>query len=335
MSEACLDSWGLELPRPVVVIVGPTASGKTDVAQLVAMSLDGEVVSADSMQIYTGMDIGTGKLPVSERKVPHHGFDICEPGQAYSASLFQAFARECFADIAARGHRSVLAGGTGFYVRAAIDDYEFASGEQEHNPVREKWLKYLDVHGTPALWKQLQERDQASAQAIHPNNAKRVIRALEMHELDGASYADKLEQLQSIPQFVPAVFFGLDVEPQRLYERINARVDAMFEAGLVDEVRALCEGGFEDALTARDAIGYKEIVAAFHGACTLDEARDAIKLATRRYSKRQRSWWRRDSRVHWIDANDGDAYRIAGEILDMLPALDAQGLKEGGSHVVR
>ena len=307
-------SRGMMLSRPVVVVVGPTASGKTDVAQELALRLGGEVVSADSMQIYSGMDIGTGKLPVSERRVPHWGLDIREPGQAYSAAQFQRYARERFADIDARGGRCVLAGGTGFYVRAAIDDYDFASGEQVGNPVREKWNAFLAEHGAPALWNELLARDPDSAALIHPNNAKRVVRALEMLELDGLSYADQHEGLARIAQYVPALFFGLAVDAELLKRRIDARVDAMFASGLVDEVRGLMDRGFGEALTAREAIGYKEVAAALAGRMSMTEASDAIKLATRRYAKRQRSWWRGDPRVAWVDADDGDAARIAGEI---------------------
>ena len=312
------DTSPFGLSRPVIVIVGPTASGKTDVAQEIASRLNGEVVSADSMQIYEGMDIGTGKIPESERRVAHWGLDIRKPGEAFSASIFQSYARECFQDIDSRGKRSVLAGGTGFYVRAAIDDYDFASGEQVGNPSRDAWLAYLEEHGAQALWDELARRDEKSAAIIHPNNAKRVVRALEMLELDGVSYASKHEGLASIPQAVPAVFFGLAVDAELLRCRIDSRVDSMFEAGLVDEVRSLCENGFKDALTARDAIGYKEIVDAFEGRCTMQEACDAIKLATRRYAKRQRSWWRRDERVHWVTADDGDIARIADEIEILL-----------------
>ena len=198
----------LELSQPVIVIVGPTASGKTDVAQEIARRANGEVVSADSMQIYEGMDIGTGKLPAAERIVPHWGFDIRKPGEAYSASLFQEYARTCFADIDARGKRCVLAGGTGFYVRAAIDDYDFASGEQVGNSVREKWAAFLAEHGSQALWDALNECDAESAAIIHPNNSKRVVRALEMLELDGVSYASQHEGLATLGQAVPALFSG-------------------------------------------------------------------------------------------------------------------------------
>lgn len=302
---------------PVIAIVGPTASGKTDVAQLVAKAMDGEVVSADSMQIYTGMDIGTGKLPVAQRNVPHHGFDLIEPGEPYSAALFQAFARRCFDDIAARGHRAVLCGGTGLYVRAAIDDYDFPAGDQVGNPVRDKWSLFAEANGSQALWEELCRRDPESAAAIHPHNVRRVVRAFELLE-EGRSYAEQKRNLAAIGEAVPSVQFGLAVTPEILRERIDSRVDAMVAQGLIEEVRGLLEAGFREGVTAPQAIGYKEIVGALEGHCTMPEAIEAIKIATRRYAKRQRTWFRRDQRIHWIDADSGDANAISQEILSYL-----------------
>lgn len=303
--------------QPVICIVGPTASGKTDAAQIVAAALDGEVVSADSMQIYRGMDIGTGKLPAEERIVPHHGFDLVDPGEPYSAALFQDFARAAFLDIENRGRRSVLCGGTGLYVRAAIDAYEFPAGDQEANPVREQWTAFAEKHGAQALWDELYRRDPASAEVLHPNNVRRVVRAFELLE-EGRSYAEQKRNLAVIPEAVPSVQFGLAVDPAILAARIDARVDAMVAAGLVEEVRGLMDAGFREGVTAPQAIGYKEIVAALEGRCTMEDAVAAIKQATRRYAKRQRTWFRRDDRIRWIDADAGDAQAIADEILDQL-----------------
>lgn len=310
-----LEGFGLDLAHPVVCVVGPTASGKTDVAQEVAMRLGAPVVSADSMQIYRGMDIGTGKIAPADRKVPHFGLDICDPGEPYSAALFQDYARDCFKRADDAGHPCVLAGGTGLYVRAAIDDYRFPRGEQTSNPVREKYSAYLEANGADALWALLNDCDPESAALIHPNNTRRVVRAFEMLELEGTTYARQHEGFSHMAQFVPALFFGLAVTPDVLNERINARVDSMVASGLVAEVEALLASGFEEALTAREAIGYKEIVAALRGECTLDEGIEQIKMATRRYAKRQRTWWRKDTRVQWIDADDADVCRMADEVL--------------------
>ena len=302
---------------PVICIVGPTASGKTDAAQLVAAAIGGEVVSADSMQIYRGMDIGTGKLPAPERIVPHHGFDLVDPGEPYSAALFQSFARDAFAAIAERGKRAVLCGGTGLYVKAAIDAYEFPAGDQVGNPVRERWTAFAEREGAQALWDELNRLDPDSARELHPNNVRRVVRAFELLA-EGRSYAEQKRNLASIEAAVPAVQFGLAVTPSVLNERIDARVDAMVEAGLVGEVRGLLNAGFREGVTAPQAIGYKEIVEALEGRCTLDEAIAAIKQATRRYGKRQRTWFRRDGRIRWIDA---DARAAADTILAQLETL--------------
>ncbi|TGY75161.1 tRNA (adenosine(37)-N6)-dimethylallyltransferase MiaA [Enterorhabdus sp. NM05_H27] len=305
---------------PVICIVGPTASGKTDAAQLVAAAIGGEVVSADSMQIYRGMDIGTGKLPAPERIVPHHGFDLVDPGEPYSAALFQSFARDAFAAIAERGKRPVLCGGTGLYVKAAIDAYEFPAGDQVGNPVRERWTAFAEREGAQALWDELNRLDPDSARELHPNNVRRVVRAFELLA-EGRSYAEQKRNLASIEAAVPAVQFGLAVTPTVLNERIDARVDAMVEADLVGEVRGLLDAGFREGVTAPQAIGYKEIVEALEGRCTLDEAIAAIKQATRRYGKRQRTWFRRDERIRWIDADAGNARAMADTILAQLETL--------------
>ncbi|MCI2241951.1 tRNA (adenosine(37)-N6)-dimethylallyltransferase MiaA [Adlercreutzia faecimuris] len=303
--------------RPVVCVVGPTASGKTAVAQEIALALGGEVVSADSMQVYRGMDIGTGKIPPSERRVPHHGLDLVDPGEPYSAALFQPYARGCFAAIEGRGGWPVLAGGTGLYVRAAIDDYDFPAGEQVGNPVRDECMAFAEAHGAQALWERLRAADPESAAVVHPHNVRRVARALELLA-EGGSYAEQKRNLATLPQAVPAVQVGLAVDPGQLRARIDARVDAMVEAGLVDEVKGLLNGGFRAGVTAPQAIGYKEIVDALEGRCTLAEAVEAVKAATRRYAKRQRSWFRRDARIRWVDAGSGDAAAIAREALAAL-----------------
>lgn len=305
----------VDLSKPAICIVGPTASGKTDVAQQVALRLGAAVVSADSMQIYRGMDIGTGKIGCDERLVEHFGLDICDPGEPYSAALFQDYARSCFRLLDEQGRRSVLAGGTGLYVRAAIDDYRFPRGEQTRNPVRDRYTRMLEEKGAQALWELLDSRDPESAALIHPNNTRRVIRAFEMIELEQTTYARQHEGFAHMGQSVPALFFGLAVDAEVLNRRIEHRVDSMIEQGLVHEVESLLADGFEAALTAREAIGYKEVVAALRGECTLDEAVDQIKTATRRYAKRQRTWWRKDARVMWVNADDGDIGRVADEIV--------------------
>lgn len=290
-----------QLSQPIICVVGPTASGKSELAQEIARRLDGAVISADSMQVYRGMDIGTGKLPASQRTVPHYGLDLVDPGTPYSVALFQDYARRKAAELDAAGKRVVLCGGTGLYVRSVIDGYAYPKGDQTHNPVRDEYTRLLDQIGADALWQRLNEADPESAALIHPHNTRRVIRAFELLS-EGGSYAQQKRKLASIPQVVPAVQIGLAVDRAALNVRIDARVDRMFADGLVDEVRRLLDGGFRDALTAPQAIGYKEVVAALDGACTMAQAAEQIKVATHRYAKRQRSWFGRDARIHWIDA---------------------------------
>lgn len=311
----------VSLDNPVVCVVGPTASGKTALAQRVAELLDGEVVSADSMQIYRGMDIGTGKILPADRTVPYWGLDLAEPGEPYSAALFQGYARAAFEDVDARGKRSVLCGGTGLYVRAAIDDYRFPKGEQVDNEVRDRYAALARDIGNQALWERLRAADPDSAALIHPNNVRRVIRAFELLD-EGTTYARVNAGLKTMAQAVPAVFLGLSVDPAVLNARIDARVDQMLADGLVEEVRSLLRAGFREGLTAPQAIGYKEVVAVLEGACSLDDAVAQIKIATHRYAKRQRTWFRKDERIHWIDANDANVEEMTRQALGIIASAE-------------
>ncbi len=300
--------------KKVIVIVGPTASGKSELAQRIAEKLDGEVVSADSMQIYRGLDIGTGKLKEGERRVPHYGLDIADPGQPYSASLFQAYARRCLKSIDSRGKQPILCGGTGFYVKSVIDDYNFSEGEQTNNEIRQHFQKMADKMSNQELWNHLKALDSKSADVIEVNDVKRVIRALELHER-GESYAENKQNLKNIPEFLPSVWIGLKVDPDVLAKRISDRVDKMIEDGLVNEVKHLCEAGFKDSLCSPKAIGYREIIDHFDGKITLSEAIENIKTNSRRYGKRQRTWFRSEARIHWIEANIPNFDKIASESL--------------------
>lgn len=308
----------LDIAKPVICIVGPTASGKTALAQEIARAIDGEVVSADSMQIYRGMDIGTGKLPVQDRIVAHYGFDLVDPGEPYSAALFQSFSRKCFKEIDACGHQSVLCGGTGFYVRAAIDDYQFPKGEQTDNPIRERYNRIAVEQGVSALWNLLNEADPESAALIPPADVKRVVRAFELLEEGVTTYAQQRERLTSIAQYVPAVFIGLAVNPEILRNRIDQRVDSMLAEGLVREVSDLVDAGFREGITAPQAIGYKEIVAALEGETTMNQAVQDIKIATHRYAKRQRTWFKKDKRINWLNADNFDVSRLCEEALQII-----------------
>lgn len=305
----------------VTVIAGPTASGKSSLAIELAKRIDGSIISADSMQIYKGMDIGTAKVDEKDRVVPHYGLDLVDPGTSYSAALFQEYARDAIKKIESAGREAILCGGTGFYIRAVIDDYDFPKGEQDANPFREYYQELLNEIGNVELWKILQNKDPESAALIHPNNSKRVIRALEMLE-DGKNYSVQVNNLKNIEQVIPANFIYIDVDKDILNKRINERVDEMRDAGLVDEVEGLLDKGLRSALTSSQAIGYKEIVSALDGEITFDEAFEQIKTATRRYAKRQRSWFRADSRYHKIDGDDGDLQRMLADTLEIIDTFE-------------
>lgn len=300
----------------VVCIQGATASGKSELAERVAVILGGEIISADSMQIYRGMDIGTAKVPASERAVAYHCIDILDPGEPYSAALFQHDARFAIEDIRSRGRLPIICGGTGFYVRAALDDMDFAPGDAE-NPVRLKYMHMFEELDSDGLHELLRQRDPESAALIHSHNVRRVIRAFEMLE-EGESYAERKRAFATLPACISSVKLALDVERQRLYERIDKRVDVMIESGLVDEVRHLLDEGFRDGLTAPQAIGYKEIVAYLENDITLDEAIAQVKQATRRYAKRQLSWLRRDPEIIWLHADEGITDTLVQHTIDQI-----------------
>ncbi len=312
----------VELKQPLICVVGPTASGKTALAQAIAEKLPAAIMSADSMQVYRGMDIGTGKIPASERSVSYYGLDVVDPGEAFSASLFQAYARPIIESRDREGERTLLCGGTGFYVRAVIDDFVFPAGEQVGNPIRDYYAALLRSSGPQAVWDALNSVDPASAQVIPIADSKRVIRALEIHE-EGLSYAEQKEQFAEIEAYYPSIQIGLQVEPEVLAARINARVDAMMEAGLLNEVESLLAQGMRDAITSQQAIGYKEFVAYLDGETSLAEAVDAVKLATRRYGKRQRTWFRKDQRIHWLDATDFNLEALCQASLEIIEGAKA------------
>ena len=288
-----------------VAIVGPTAVGKSDVADRLAARLSSEVLSCDAMQIYRGMDIGTAKMAPNECTAPLRLVDIVEPGVAYSAALYQADARAHVERLLGSGRLPVFCGGTGLYLKAALDEMDFPSGEL--------------VDDRRAGYQELAERDPESAAVIHPHNVRRVIRALEMHD-DGVSYAQQKSQFSVPREHYHALWFGLTRNREVLYERINLRVDLMFEQGLVDEVRGLMDQGLGDALTSMQAIGYKEIIDAFNGVISMDEARELIKMRSRRYAKRQLSWFKRDDRIVWFDMDEFTIDEVVEDILHRIEA---------------
>lgn len=301
-----------------VAIVGPTAVGKSDVADRLAARLSSEVLSCDAMQIYRGMDIGTAKMMPKECLAPLRLVDIVDPGVAYSAALYQSDARVQIERLLGEKRLPVFCGGTGLYLKAALDEMDFPSGELEDE--RRAGYQELAEHiGEEALHTLLAERDPESAAVIHPHNVRRVIRALEMHD-DGVSYAQQKSKFSVPREHYHAMWFGLTRSREVLYERIDLRVDLMFEQGLVDEVRGLMDQGLGDALTSMQAIGYKEIIDALHGVSTMDEARELIKMRSRRYAKRQLSWFKRDDRIVWFDMDELTVDEVVDDIYRRIEA---------------
>lgn len=301
----------------IVGIVGPTAVGKSAVADSVARVLGGQIVSADSMQVYRHMDIGTAKTPPHQRGVPYHGIDLVDPGTPYSAALFQRDARAAIDAIRAQGVPAVVVGGTGLYVRAALDEMVFPAGESV-SPIRAGLELRAVQEGPQALYDELRRVDPASADLVHPNNTRRVIRALEMlHE--GASYAEQAAGFSRRTFHYPDTqLVGLTLERSELYARVDARVDEMIALGLIDEVAHLLELGFADALTATQAIGYKELVPVVRHGADRAVAIEDIKRSTRRYAKRQLTWFRADPRISWVDVTGLSSDAVTERVLDLL-----------------
>lgn len=310
----------MTIPHPIA-IVGPTAAGKSSVAEQVAVRLGGEIIDADSMQVYRGMNIGTAKTPVAERLVPHHCIDLVAPGTPYSAAVYQRDARAAIDDVTARGLRPVMAGGTGLYIRAALDEFAFPAG-QLTDDVRHRLEERAAAIGADALHAELAGVDADSAALIHPNNVRRTIRALEMHAL-GQSYAEQASGFGRRQLHYPGTrMVGLTIERSALYRRIDARVDAMLAAGLLGEVETLLGAGYRDALTATQAIGYKELVPVAEGRALLTDAAEAIKQASRRYAKRQLTWFRADPRIEWLDVTGLSTGDAASAVLDLLESAE-------------
>ena len=297
----------------VLAIVGPTASGKSALADKVAAQLHTSEISIDAMQVYRSMDIGTAKTPVAERVCPLLMVDMADIVDNYSVQLFQTQAREYIDKLQADDQLPVLCGGTGLYLDAVIDDMRFPKGQTD-SAARKKYEALAEKEDVEALYTLLQERDPDSADIIHPHNIRRVIRALEMLD-EGKSYATQHKGLYKRASWYQAQIYGIAMERERLYRRIDTRVDAMFDEGLVKEVKGLMDQGLASALTALQAIGYKEIVSALNGEITLDEARKLIKKNTRHLAKRQLSWFHRDPRVNWLNLDKMTSDEAAEQIV--------------------
>lgn len=286
--------------KDLIVITGPTASGKTAMSVELAKILGAEIVNADSMQIYKYMDIGTAKPTVEERQgIPHHLIDIVMPDEQFSVARYCECAKEAIDSVHAKGKPVVMVGGTGLYVDSLVNNIQFSQIEPDEE-YREKMEKLADEKGNEHIYNMLLEIDSESAEKIKAADRKRIIRALEVFHLTGKTIIWHNEQSRSVPSPYNTTMFAIDVAREVLYDKINRRVDIMMDMGLLEEVKTIINMGIKKDSTAMQAIGYKEIGEYLEGEITLEEAVDKIKQGSRRYAKRQLTWYRRNEKINWV-----------------------------------
>ncbi|EMR07474.1 tRNA dimethylallyltransferase [Bhargavaea cecembensis DSE10] len=311
-----------EIRPEVIAIVGPTASGKTDLSVSLAEATGGEVINGDAFQVYRGLDIGTAKITMEEmRGVPHHLFDLLGPGDEFSVADYQRLVREKISEIRSRGRLPIITGGTGLYVQSVLYDFRFT--EQKHDPgLRMDLEQILREEGPARLHQLLMEKDPVSAAEIHPNNTRRVMRALEIASLTGKTKKEA-EGMDGAGALYDHLLVGLAMDRSVLYERINRRVDLMVDAGWIGEVRRLVDAGFGDSQSMK-AIGYREIGSYLKGEMDLEQALELTKRNTRRYAKRQFTYFRNKLDVHWLDALGGTRQNTQ-KILALMKDFGAPG----------
>ena len=299
------------MSAPLIIICGPTATGKSDLALEVAEKFNGEIINADSMQLYRGMDIGTAKLTMEERRgIPHHLLDILTVDQDASVAQYQGLARAAVDQIRERGKSAIIVGGTGLYIKSIIDEMNFP----ETDPALRKRLEdEAELLGTAELYSRLRVLDPEAAAAIEPANTRRIIRALEVIEVTGEPYSANLPSDTSL-RYPDALHFGLAMDRANLAPRIEARVHRMFEQGLVDEVRSLIGQGLLEGATAQRAIGYAQVISFINGVISLEQAIEETIVATRQYVRRQETWFKRDQRIQWIGEGQPRLTTIAEQL---------------------
>ena len=309
--------------KPLIILTGPTAVGKTDTSISIAKAVGGEIISADSIQIYRHMDIGSAKITKEEMQgVPHFLIDALLPDEEFNVVVFQKLALQAMEEIYERGHIPIITGGTGFYIQALLYGIDFDETDTD-NSYRKELEEFANEHGAEALHERLAKVDEESAKAIHPNNVKRVIRALEYHKQTGGKISEHNEEQRQKESPYHFAYFVLNRDRAVLYDRINRRVDVMFEQGLVAEVRRLLDMGYTRKLVSMQGLGYKEVAAYLEGELSLEEAKEIIKRDTRHFAKRQITWFKRESDVDWIDM---EKYADTEEVVAALQEL----LKEKG-----
>lgn len=303
--------------KPLVIIAGPTATGKTKCAVELAKAINGEIISADSIQVYKGMDIGSAKVTFEEMcGVKHHLIDVLEPTQDFNITVFQTLAKNAMDEIYSRGKVPIIAGGTGFYIQSVLYDIDFTENE-DNNEIREALTRIsLEKDGKDILFAMLKDIDPESADVIDKNNIKRVIRAIEFYKLSGKKISEHNKSQSSKEAAYDARFFVLTDDRKVLYERIDKRVDKMIELGLVEEVRNLLNKGLKRDMVSMQGIGYKEIVSYLMGEISLDEAIYIIKRDTRHFAKRQITWFKREKDVIWLDRSKMTEQEIIKEMTE-------------------
>ncbi len=310
--------------NPLIILTGPTAVGKTELSIRLAKAVNGAVISADSMQVYRGMDIGSAKIRPDETEgVPHYLVDILDPDEEFNVVIFQKLAKQAMEEIYGRGQIPILVGGTGFYIQAVLYDIDFTE-QDEDAEFREKYEKLAREKGADWLHERLREVDPDSAELIHENNIRRTIRALEFYEKSGIPISEHNERQRQKESPYNFCYFVLDDDRESIYRKIDARVDLMLKEGLVDEVKALRDKGYHRGMVSMQGLGYKELLAWLDGEISYDEAVRLIKRDTRRFAKRQLTWFKRESDVVRIDKAeyDHDDGRILEFMLDTLKNKD-------------
>lgn len=292
------------MKQKLIVVAGPTASGKTRLAIDIAKSVNGEIVNADSMQIYKYMNIGSAKPTLEEQsEAKHHLIDFLEPDEEFSVANYTELAHKVIAEISSRGKIPIMCGGTGLYINSVVNDITFGEIETDYK-LREELNELAKQHGSQYLLDILKEFDPVSAQRLHPGNLRRIVRAIEFYRTTGIPISEHQEMTKQKESRYEPLMLCVKWDREVLYDRINKRVDIMMNDGLLDEVKQLMEMGYTKELNSMKGIGYKEVIDYFEGNMSLEDTVNLIKQSSRRYAKRQLTWFRRDKRIHWLDANE-------------------------------
>lgn len=301
--------------RDLIILTGPTAVGKTALSIDLAKAVNGEIISADSMQVYKKMDIGTAKITAAEMQgVKHHLIDILDPGEDFNVVLFKEYALKAMEDIYSRGRIPIIVGGTGFYIQALLYDIDFEENDNDMS-YREELQNLASLHGNNYIHDMLGKVDPESAEKIHANNVKRVIRALEFYKKTGTKISEHNETESQKKSPYNFEYFVLCDDRAKLYDKIDRRIDIMLEDGLVDEVRGLVAEGYDRSLVSMQGLGYKEIIDYLQGRCSFDEAVYTLKRDTRHFAKRQITWFKREKHVTWVNKNE---YESEADILEYM-----------------